>query len=206
MLYIENLVWVISGMCGLWAYNLTTVRTAHRLEGARYIFAVAFFALPYYLCLVLIPNISKLEVLLISIIPSIGYGLLLSSLSNLIFFYKENGVDPFHRNCALWLGKLVLITLENNEIYFGTLIEHTKDISYEYSLSIILSAIGYRNNSGEVVWNSDYLPSEEGTNDSELAPTVIARSKIVTLTLWNRSAMPQNIPAGTSGKSKDGVK
>jgi len=192
-------------MCGLWAYNLTTVRTAHRLEGARYIFAVAFFALPYYLCLVLIPNISKIAVLFISIIPSIGYGLLLSSLSNLIFFYKKDGVDPFYRNCALWLGRLVVITLESKEIHIGTLAEHTRDINYEHSLSILPIASGYRNHCGDVIWNVDYPPPEEGKND-ELVKMVIARSKIVTFSLWNKSAMPQNTPAGLSDKSKDGVK
>ena len=48
MFDIALLIWVVPGTAGLWFYNRFTARQYYQLEGWEYLFAVMFFATPYY--------------------------------------------------------------------------------------------------------------------------------------------------------------
>ena len=48
MFNVTLLIWVVPGIVGLWFYNRSINRNYYQLEGWEYLFAVVFFATPYY--------------------------------------------------------------------------------------------------------------------------------------------------------------
>ena len=205
MLDINKLIWVVPGIVGLWVYNSFLVVKLPQPEGWNYIFAIVFFASPYYILLnypiLLDPLIVWLDwpflatkdvVLVVAIIASALFGLGLAAFRNLASAHFVSS-DPLHNNCALWREKLVFITLENKEIYVGLLVDHTRDLRFEYSITIIPAVSGYRNNRNRMVWDLVYPRGKNNLNKM-----VIDRKKIVTFMLWEDSEAFKNAPQESS--------
>ena len=193
MLIIDNLIWVIAGMVGLWVYN-RIVSIAHpQPEGWVYLLAVVFFAFPYYvidslfLSEINISKFGELLVFIISVVICGAWGFVVALLRNKAVKLRTS--DPFHVNCNSWLEKLVFITLDSKRIYLGTLIDHTSDIKFEYTIKIIAICSGYRNKYGKVIWDFKYPLQKDATVE-----IIIPKSKIATFALWNNSKEFKNAP------------
>ena len=205
MLDIETLIWVIPGMVGLWTYNLKlTIKLPHT-EGWTYLLAVVFFAFPYYVFLKYPPediinwffsyffeilepmHLNDVWVLVVSSIVSAGLGYVVAHFRNT---RNKTTVDTFHDSCTSWLEKLVFITLDNKKIYLGILIDHTRDIRFEYTIKIIPAYSGYRDERGRVHWDFEY-PQQPGT----IVELIIPQSKIINFVLWNNSSEFKNRPS-----------
>ena len=87
----------------------------------------------------------------------------------------------------------VFITLDSKRIYLGTLVDHTKDIRYGYTIKIIPIYSGYRDEQGKVVWDFKYPLQKEA-----FVQIVIPQSKIATFALWSDSAEFKNAPTKES--------
>ena len=205
-LSIENLIWVVPGLIGLWVYNYQLAVKFPHTEGWAYLLAVVFFAFPYYLIKPLQPFNIKIfsweiwrvsdnwEVLMVSAVACGLFGFIVASLRNI--WQPELSSDPFHDNCILWQEKLVFITLDSKRTYLGTLIDHTKDIRFGYTIKIIPHCSGYRDEQGRVVWDFKY-PLKKNAKDT-VPEIVIPQSKIATFALWSDSAEFKNAPTKDS--------
>ena len=205
MLNIDTLIWVIPGMVGLRAYHKELLVKLPQPEGWVYLVSVVFFALPYYLLNLLtfavlhllipaelidhlaISVPTDLAILAISIFICHLFGCFVAILIN--NKERDASLDPFHDNCTQWREQLVFITLDSKRIYLGTLVDHTKDVRFEYTIKIIPIYSGYRSNNGKVIWDFNY-PLEEDT----VVEIVIPRSRIITFALWSESEKFENAP------------
>ena len=196
-LSIENLIWVIPGLIGLWVYNSISAAKFPYTGGWAYLLGVVFFAFPYYLI-----KLSKPFSLEIWGIPNDGwilivsgavcgiFGFIVASLRNK--WFPKVSSDPFHDNCISWREKLVFITLDSKRIYLGTLIDYTKDVRFGYTITIIANYSGYRDEQGKVTWDFKYPLQKDAA-----VPIVIPQSKIATFALWNDSTEFKNAPQTT---------
>jgi len=195
MFNLDILVWVIPGMVGLQSYSYFLTVKLPQPEGIAYLLAVVFFALPYYyfskypLDYFLVRegiDYMPIEVLVSSAAVSAALGFVMASLRNML---QKTSSDAFHNSCTLWREKYVCVTLENNTVYLGLLIDHTKDLRFEYTIKIVPVNSGYLNEHGKVIWNAQYPLAEE-----TISEVVIFRSKIIAFSLWNESHQSSDAP------------
>ena len=198
MLSIETLIWVIPGLIGLWVYNYKLAVKLPHTEGWPYLLKVVFFAFPYYLIKLSQPfnwefgGIPNDGWVLIVSVPVCGIlGFIVAFLRNKML--PKVPSDPFHDNCILWREKLVFITLDSKRIYLGTLVDHTKDVRFEYTIKIIANYSGYRDEQGRVIWDFKYPLQKDIA-----VQIVIPQSKIATFALWNDSKEFKNAPTKES--------
>lgn len=200
MLNIENLIWVVPGALGLWAYRYHRFVNFPAPEGWAYLLAVVFFALPYYFLkfpadfIVDFFNLNKLFagiiymlILAISIPLSVKLGVAIAR--EQYKYSKKVTPDPFYSKCYAWRGKLVFITLKNDKVYLAMLREHTKDNRFEYTISVIPFYSGYRDKQQKIEWTFHY-PVKKGI----ITELIIAQNEIRTFALWLSNEAFPNMP------------
>ena len=129
-------------------------------------------------------------ILLISIPISAVLGGGAALVRNNIIKNRDITFDPFHDGCTSWENKLVFITLENNKVYLGVLMDHTKVAGFVYTIRIIPAYSGYRDEVGDVHWKDKYPPQSNA-----FVQTIVPQSKIIAFTLWNDSEEFKNRPS-----------
>ena len=201
---IINLAWVIPGVVGLWAYNRWLLITRPQAEGWAYLFSVVVFALPsYYVFEILSVSASfkcfsttaecsftllSAELLLsmsIALLSVLFAGLLGYCVARVINIGKSS-LDPFHECCYLWEREVIYITLKNNKVYMGILLDYTKDLRFESTIRIVAIYSGYRDENRKVHWTFNY-PAEYLSKSASKIGTIISQKEIMTFSLWDDS-------------------
>ena len=150
--------------------------------------SVALFSIPL---LILRESVNKdVMDLLISIPISAVFGWITGLIRNDIIKNKAITFDPFHDGCTSWKNKLVFITLKNNKVYLGVLMDHTKVAGFVYTIRIIPAYSGYRDEVGDLHWKDKYPPQSNA-----FVQTIVPQSEIVAFTLWNDSEEFENRPS-----------
>ena len=211
MLNIENLIWVVPGIAGLLTYNRFLKLPYFRLRGWQYLFAIVFFATPYYFVEIILSNPSlgglekmslELKKLFYSTVFSSLIGLLLVGTVNVIRgkkYFRTSTYSAFHDCCYSWNKKRVFITLRNQRIYLGILSGYTKDMESELAIKIIPLYSGYRNPSTHINWTFRYpvidsalqTKMEGGENQPEI---MIPYKEIVVFSRWSSSKEYKDAP------------
>ena len=194
MLHILNLIWVIPGIVGLWTYNRWLNKTHHQAEGWAYLFAVVVFAMPGYYIFEISPISDSYKCLSlaqcgftkfsIELFSSILLAFLLGYFFAFIGNIRKFSPDPFHECCYLWRKEPVLITLKNNKVYFGVLLDYTKDLRFDCTIRIVSICSGYRGKYGEINWTFAY-PKEHFSDQTSKIGTIISQKEIITFSLWD---------------------
>ena len=202
MLVIDNLIWVIPGFFGFFAYK-RRLKLNFPPVGWPYLFTVVIFGLPHYLIFelfeLLLSNAKELEFLvhICTLFFSVPSAVLLAEV--LVRLQTKLGVpipDPFYNSCFTWKNKPVLITLENKKVYLGILADWTRDLSFTPTIRVVPLYSGYRDGYGHICWTftypyKDYLPEEnslpEENRSQSYTGLVISREDIMTFSLWDTS-------------------
>ena len=201
---IINLAWVIPGVVGLGAYNRWLLRTRPQAEGWAYLFSVVVFALPSYYVFEILSVIASFKcfsttaecsftllsaelllsmlIALLSVLTALLLGYLIAHIANM----SKSSLDPFHECCYLWKKEFVYVTLKNNKVYMGILLDYTKDLRFESTIRIVAIRSGYRDENRKVHWTFNY-PAEYPSKSASKIGTIISQKEIMTFSLWDDS-------------------
>ena len=190
---IINLAWVIPGVVGLWAYNRWLLITRPQAEGWAYLFSVVVFALlSYYVFEILSVSASFkcFSTIKCSFFEKLSFytltALLLGYCAAFINNFGKSSPDPFHECCYLWKREVVYVTLKNNKVYMGILLDYTKDLRFESTIGIVAICSGYRDENRKVHWTFNY-PAEYLSKSASKIGTIISQKEIMTFSLWDDS-------------------
>ena len=187
MFNITLLIWVVPGIVGLWFYNRSINRNYYQLEGWEYLFAVVFFAIPYYVLITIWPDQQRLYGLIqlfFSIILSAALGWFLARIKNK--YFDDPTPSTFYNCCFSWYQKLVFVTLSNRKVYVGLLVDYTKAVRIEPAIKIVPVMSGYRDERGKVHWTDRY-PVFSKEELEEEAGLIMHYEQIINFSLWSRS-------------------
>ncbi len=189
---------VILSIVGLWFYNRSINRYINRnyyqLEGWEYLFAVVFFAIPYYVLIDIFPKqqwFHELLQLFFSIILSAALGWFSAWIRN--NYFDDPTPSTFHNCCYSWHRKLIFVTLSNRKVYVGLLVDYTKSSRIEPAIKIVPIISGYRDERRKVDWTDRY-PVFSKEELGEEAGLIMPYSQIINFSLWNLSTAYKDAP------------
>ena len=192
MFNIELLIWIVPGIVGLWFYNRSINRKHYQI--LEHLFAVVFFAIPYYVLITIWPDQQQfyaLFQLFVSAILSAALGWFSAWIKNK--YFDDITPSAFHNCCYSWYGKLVFVTLSNRKVDVGLLVDYTKSARIEPTIKIVPIISGYRDERRKVDWTDKYpvLSKEESEKEQGL---IMHYNQIINFSLWNRSKAYEDAP------------
>ena len=198
MFDIALLIWVVPGTAGLWFYNRFTARQYYQLEGWEYLFAVMFFATPYYFLMIIFPEQTLFYAFLKLFLSFFIFSPALGFLAAKVRTYKSFGFhalthSTFHNCCYSWYRKPVFVTLSNRKVYVGLLVDYTKSSRIEPAIKIAPVISGYRDEYGKVHWTDRYPVFSKEELEKE-AGLIMPYSQIINFSLWSLSTAYEDAP------------
>ncbi len=182
-LTINSLSWAVPGYLTIWFYhNITKPKQNTRtISNWEYLISVVFIAIitNWLINILNINHINNYKILYQSIA-----GILLTFLySTLLFLLPKKHEDSFINFCIENEGKAIFLTLSNNKVYIGILVEFPKNIqNKDQTIMIMPIASGYRGEKidGDVTWKTRYLQND----DNKFIQLIIPKREIITISLW----------------------
>ena len=192
MFNIELLIWIVPGIVGLWFYNRSINRKHYQI--LEHLFAVVFFATPYYVLITIWPDQQQfyaLFQLFVSAILSAALGWFSAWIKNK--YFDDPTPSTFHNCCYSWYKKPIFVTLRNHKVYVGLLVDYTKAARIEPTIKVVPIFSGYRDERGKVHWTDRYpvFSKEELEEEPGL---IMPYDQIINFSLWNLSTAYKDAP------------